>query len=126
MASKCGFAAQNPGLDTLYKKYKDQGLVLLGMPSNDFYQEPEADGAACALTYGVSFPVMEPCHVNGADTHPLYQFLKAEKKSLFLEMIKWNYEKFLVGKDGKVLERFTSAATPESLAPSIEAALSAN
>ncbi|KAJ3340758.1 hypothetical protein HDU83_006915 [Entophlyctis luteolus] len=102
MASKCGFAVQNAPLDELYKKYADKGLVVLGMPSNDFYQEPSADGAQCAVSYGVSFPVMQMCHVNGTDTHPLYQFLKAEKKSFFMERIKWNYEKFLIDREGQL------------------------
>ncbi|KAJ3384024.1 hypothetical protein HDU84_003223 [Entophlyctis sp. JEL0112] len=123
MASKCGFAVQNAPLDELYKKYADKGLVVLGMPSNDFYQEPSADGAQCALSYGVSFPVMQMCHVNGTDTHPLYQFLKAEKKSFFMERIKWNYEKFLIDQEGQVVERYSSGTTPSDLEAPIEALL---
>ena len=120
VASKCGFTPQYEGLEKLYQKYREKGLVILGFPCNQFGgQEPGDENEIknfCKLNYGVSFPIFEKIEVNGANTHPLYQFLKAEEKGLFgTEAIKWNFTKFLVGKDGKVLKRFAPQTTPENM-----------
>ena len=129
VASKCGFTPQYEGLEKLYEKYKDRGLVVLGFPCNDFgAQEPGSDAdiqSFCKLTYGVNFPVMSKIDVNGDDAHPLYQHLKKEEPGILgTEGIKWNFTKFLVGKDGKVLlKRFAPQAKPEDLGGEIEKAL---
>jgi len=125
VASKCGFTPQYKGLEALYQKYKDQGLEIIGFPSNQFAgQEPgtsEEIQSFCSRTYQVTFPIMEKVDVNGDATHPVYQFLKNSKSGIFgMTRIKWNFEKFLVGKDGKVVERYWSATTPESLEKPIE------
>ncbi|MEZ5895907.1 MAG: glutathione peroxidase [Parvularculaceae bacterium] len=120
VASKCGFTPQYEGLQALYEKYRDQGFEILGFPCNQFgAQEPgtEAEIASfCTLTYGVDFPMFSKIDVNGADTHPLYQFLKTEKPGLAgSQTIKWNFTKFLVGRDGKVIARFGPQDTPALL-----------
>ncbi|MCA8889273.1 MAG: glutathione peroxidase [Parvularculaceae bacterium] len=120
VASKCGFTPQYEGLQALYEKYRDQGFEILGFPCNQFgAQEPgtEAEIASfCTLTYGVDFPMFSKIDVNGADTHPLYQFLKTEKPGLAgSQSIKWNFTKFLVGRDGRVLSRFGPQDTPALL-----------
>ncbi len=119
VASKCGFTPQYKGLETLYQKYKEKGLVILGFPCNQFGgQEPggESEIQACGLTYGVEFPIMEKIDVNGANAHPLYEFLKSSKPGLLgIQMIKWNFEKFLIDKNGNVVERWASTSTPESM-----------
>lgn len=124
VASKCGFTPQYTGLEALYKKYKDQGLVILGFPCNQFGSQepgsPEEIQQFCSLNYPVSFPIMEKVEVNGDNTHPVYKFLKSQKKQLFMERIKWNFEKFLVNKEGVVVDRFSSLTTPESLDATIE------
>ncbi|KAI9142964.1 thioredoxin-like protein [Paraphysoderma sedebokerense] len=123
VASKCGYTPQYAGLENLYKKYKDQGLVILGFPCNQFgSQEPgqeEEIVSFCSLNYGVSFPIMEKVEVNGDDTHPVYQYLKSQKNSLMMSRVKWNFEKFLIDKNGVVVDRFTSTVTPESLEPKV-------
>lgn len=129
-ASACGFTPQFAGLESLWKAYGDRGLVVLGFPSNEFgAQDPGRNdeiASFCQLNYGVSFPMMAKVEVNGAGAHPLWQWLKAQKPGLMgLEGVKWNFTKFLVGRDGRVIERYAPTATPESLARDIEAALAA-
>lgn len=125
-ASKCGFTPQYAGLEALYRKYKDRGLVILGFPCNQFgAQEPgSADEIAsfCSLTYDVSFPMMAKIDVNGPKAHPLYAWLKGQKKGILgTEGIKWNFTKFLIDREGKVAGRFAPTATPQSLESAIEA-----
>jgi glutathione peroxidase len=128
-ASQCGFTPQFEGLETLYKKYMDQGLVVLGFPSNQFMnQDPgsnEEIGAFCTRNYGVSFPMMEKIEVKGSGAAPLYQWLTHEKPGLLGSAIKWNFTKFLVGRDGKVLKRFAPIDKPETMTRDIERALAA-
>ena len=127
-ASKCGFTPQYSGLETLWKKYRDRGFSVLGFPCNQFgAQEPgdsEEIANFCSLTYDVSFPMMAKIDVNGPKTHPLYAWLKSRKKGLLgSESIKWNFTKFLVGKDGQVIGRFGPTTEPKDLERAIEAAL---
>jgi glutathione peroxidase len=128
VASKCGFTPQYAGLEALYKKYHERGLEVLGFPCNQFgLQEPGEESEIkkfCSLTYGVSFPMFAKINVNGADTHPLYEYLKAALPGVLgLEAIKWNFTKFLVGKDGIPIKRYAPAEKPENIEPDIEAAL---
>jgi len=120
VASKCGFTPQYKGLQALYDKYKNRGFVVLGFPSNQFAsQEPLDDkgiGEFCELNYGVSFPIMKKSDVNGDNTNEVYKWLKDEKPGILgLTRIKWNFEKFLVDKKGKVVNRWASTTTPEAL-----------
>jgi len=129
-ASACGFTPQFAGLEQLWKDYADQGLVVVGFPSNEFGgQDPgsnEEISSFCELNYGVSFPMMAKVKVNGAEAHPLWQWLKSEKPGVLgTEGIKWNFTKFLVGRDGQVLKRFAPNDAPEKLRGDIEAALKA-
>jgi glutathione peroxidase len=132
-ASKCGFTPQYAGLETLYRQYKDRGVVVLGFPCNQFgAQEPgtEAEIAQfCELNYGVSFPIFAKVEVNGPEAHPLYKFLRKEKSGVLgaigLTAIKWNFTKFLVDRDGNVVDRYAPATTPTELAPAIEKLLPA-
>jgi glutathione peroxidase len=128
VASHCGFTPQYAGLQKLYEQFKDRGFEILGFPCNQFgFQEPGSDaqiGEFCSLNYGVTFPVLAKIQVNGSEAIPLYQYLKKESPGLLgTEAIKWNFTKFLVNRDGKVMERFAPNASPESLAPKIEALL---
>lgn len=125
VASKCGFTPQYKELEELNKKYKDQGLVILGFPCNQFMgQEPGSQDDIqnfCQLNYGVSFPVLQKIDVNGDKADPVYKYLKSQKSGLLgLTRIKWNFEKFIIDKSGKVVERYASTAKPSSLAPTIE------
>lgn len=124
VASKCGFTPQYAGLQKLYDEFKDKGLVMLGFPCNQFGAQepggPEEIATFCSLNYGVTFPIMEKVDVNGDNTHPVYQFLKSQKKQLLMERIKWNFEKFLIDREGNVVERFSSAGTPDHIRPAIE------
>lgn len=127
-ASKCGFTPQYEGLEQLWRDYRDRGLVVLGFPCDQFgHQEPgDADEIRnfCSLTYDVSFPMYGKVEVNGAGAHPLWKWLKSEKAGLLgLEAIKWNFTKFLVGRDGQVLKRYAPTDKPESLRKDIEKAL---
>jgi len=127
-ASKCGFTPQYEGLEALYKAHKDRGFTVLAFPCNQFgAQEPgnaEEIASFCSLTYDVTFPVMSKIDVNGADAHPLYRYLKKEQKGLLgTEAIKWNFTKFLIGKDGEVVERFAPTVKPEDLKVAVEALL---
>ena len=129
-ASACGFTPQFAGLERLWADYRDRGLVIVGFPSNEFgAQDPgsnEAIASYCQINYGVSFPMMAKVKVNGADAHPLWQWLKAQAPGLLgTEGVKWNFTKFLVGKDGQVLKRYAPNDTPESLRKDIERALAA-
>lgn len=128
VASKCGFTPQYEGLEKLYEKYKDQGLVVLGFPCNQFGQQEPGDEAEiknfCSLTYDVKFPMFQKVDVNGPDTHPIYKLLKKEKPGLLgTEAIKWNFTKFLVSREGEVLKRFSPQTKPEELSPEIEPVL---
>ena len=128
-ASQCGLTPQFAGLESLYEKYVDQGLVILGFPCNQFAgQEPgtaEEIGAFCQKNYGVSFPMFDKIDVNGDDAHPLYQWLRTEKGGLLGSGIKWNFTKFLVGRDGAVIRRYSPTTSPDDLAGDIEDALAA-
>lgn len=125
VASKCGYTNQYDGLEALYKKYKDKGLVVLGFPCNQFSsQEPGSEAEIqnfCRVNFGVTFPMFSKLNVNGDDAHPLYQYLKSEQPGILgTETIKWNFTKFLVDKEGKVIERFGSSTKPVSLEKEIE------
>lgn len=152
-ASKCGFTPQLEGLEKLYEKYSDQGLVILGFPCNQFNeQDPGSDkeiSEFCSLNYGVKFPMFSKIEVNGANEDALYTFLKSEKgfagwdpnaelTPVLIDIcgkqdlnyasnpdIKWNFTKFLVGKNGEVIERFESTATPEQMEEAVKTALKA-
>ncbi|WP_421737813.1 glutathione peroxidase [Caulobacter sp.] len=127
-ASKCGFTPQYEGLEALYRDYKDRGLTILGFPCNQFgAQEPgnaEEIASFCSLTYDVTFPMLAKIDVNGPSAHPLYAFLKKEQKGVLgTEGIKWNFTKFLIGRDGEVVERFAPTTKPEDLKVAVEALL---
>ncbi|MFY9996387.1 MAG: glutathione peroxidase [Leclercia sp.] len=126
-ASHCGFTPQYAGLEALYKKYAAQGLVVLGFPCNQFgKQEPgSADDIAqtCHINYGVSFPMFEKVEVNGPGAHPVFQYLKDQLPGVLGRRIKWNFTKFLIGRDGKPLKRFAPFTTPEKMEGAILAAL---
>jgi len=129
VASKCGFTPQYKGLEDLYKKYKDQGFAILGFPCNQFgSQEPGTNSEIqqfCSLTYDVSFPIMAKVDVNGSKASPVYQWLKEEAPGLLgTEFIKWNFTKFLIGKDGKVIKRYAPNEEPANIATDIQKALS--
>ncbi len=129
-ASQCGFTPQFAGLEQLWKDYGDRGLVVLGFPSNQFGgQDPGSNdqiASFCEMNYGVSFPMMAKVEVNGAQAHPLWKFLTSEARGVLgTQAIKWNFTKFLVGRDGSVLKRYAPTDTPESLRKDIEAALAA-
>ena len=127
-ASACGFTPQFAGLETRWATYRDRGLVVLGFPSNEFGgQDPGSNNeiaSFCQLNYGVGFPMMAKVKVNGAEAHPLFAWLKDEAPGLLgSKGIKWNFTKFLVGRDGRVLKRYAPQDAPEKLAADIEAAL---
>jgi Glutathione peroxidase len=128
VASKCGFTPQYAGLEALWRKYRDRGLVVLGFPCDQFgHQEPgteEEIQAFCSRTYGVTFPMFAKVDVNGAGAHPLYRHLKKEAPGLLgTEAIKWNFTKFLVAPGGKTVTRFAPNDAPESLEAAVEKAL---
>ncbi|MBO3274284.1 glutathione peroxidase [Pseudomonas schmalbachii] len=127
-ASQCGFTPQYKGLENLWRKYKDQGLVVLGFPCNQFgSQEPGSEGEIsqfCEMNFGVSFPLFKKIEVNGSDAHPLYVELKKRAPgALGSQRIKWNFTKFLIGRDGKVIKRFAPLTKPEHMVSEIEALL---
>jgi glutathione peroxidase len=129
-ASACGFTPQFAGLETLWKDYEAKGLTVLGFPCNQFGgQDPKGNDAIagfCQANYGVSFPMMAKIEVNGGGAHPLFQWLTKEAKGILgTQAIKWNFTKFLVGKDGQVIARYAPTDKPESLRKDIEAALAA-
>lgn len=120
VASKCGYTPQYEGLEALHRKYAGDGLAVLGFPCDQFgHQEPGTDQeiqAFCSLTYDVTFPLFAKLEVNGPNTHPLYRHLKAAKAGLLgTEAIKWNFTKFLVARNGRVLRRYAPADTPERI-----------
>ena len=129
-ASACGFTPQFAGLEALHQEYGSKGLVVLGFPCNQFGAQDKGSNdeisSFCQLNYGVSFPMMAKIEVNGGGAHPLYQWLAGEAPGLLgTKAIKWNFTKFLVGKDGEVLKRYAPTDTPASLSKDIEAALAA-
>ena len=129
-ASQCGFTPQFTGLERLWQDYSDKGLVVVGFPSNQFgAQDPGSNdeiASFCQVNYGVSFPMMGKVDVNGGNAHPLWKWLTAEAPGILgTKSIKWNFTKFLVGKDGQVLKRYAPNDSPESLKGDIEAALAA-
>ena len=124
VASACGYTPQYAGLEALYQANKDSGFVVLGFPCNQFGAQEtgtEAEIAAfCSLNYGVTFPMFAKVDVNGDDAHPLFKWLKTEKKGIFgTESIKWNFTKFLVGPDGHVIKRYGSGDTPQQIGEDI-------
>lgn len=129
VASECGFTSQYDGLEALYQRYKAKGFVVLGFPCNQFGgQEPGTESQIvefCRKNHGVSFPLMSKVEVNGAAAAPIFQYLKSSAPGLLgSELIKWNFTKFLVGRDGRVLERYAPATAPDKIANDIEKALS--
>jgi len=118
-ATKCGFAPQFKGLQVLHDKYKGQGFSVLGFPCNQFKeQEPGSDAQveqACQLNFGVDFPLFAKIDVNGADTHPLYRHLKQQASGILGSSIKWNFTKFLVDQEGRVIKRFSPTTTPSKI-----------
>ena len=129
-ASACGFTPQFAGLEELHQQYGDKGLAVLGFPCNQFGSQDSGSNAEisdfCQLNYGVTFPMMAKIEVNGNGAHPLYQWLCKEAPGLLgSKSIKWNFTKFLIGKDGAVLKRYAPTDTPQSLATDIEKAMAA-
>lgn len=128
-ASQCGFTPQYAGLEALYQKFMDRGFVVLGFPCNQFgQQEPgTADdiAATCQINYGVSFPMFAKTDVNGPNAHPLFKLLTVARPGLFGPKIRWNFTKFLIGRDGQVLRRFAPFTKPEKIEPFVRAALNA-
>jgi len=126
-ASKCGFTPQYKGLQELYEEFKDRGFVVLGFPCDQFaHQEPGTDeeiGAFCERNFGVEFPLYSKIEVNGSDALPLYDWLKSEKSGVLGGRIKWNFTKFLIGRDSRVIDRFGPNRKPEDLRDAVEAAL---
>lgn len=128
VASKCGFTPQYEGLEKLQKEYAGRGFTVLGFPCNQFgAQEPGTDSQIqefCQLSFGTSFPVMAKVDVNGSNAAPVYEFMKSEAPGVLgTELIKWNFTKFLIGKDGKVLDRFAPQTKPEEIVKDIDKAL---
>lgn len=123
-ASKCGFTKQYEGLEELYEKYKDQGFVILGFPCNQFGAQEPGDNEEiknfCTSTFSVTFPMMSKIDVNGDDADPLYKFLKKEKGGILGDDIKWNFTKFLIDREGNVVDRFASQKTPKALKKEVE------
>ena len=129
-ASQCGFTPQYKGLEALHKKYSGRGFAVLGFPSNQFgQQEPGPDteiAEFCETNFGVTFPMFSKVDVNGANAHPLYKYLTSAKKGLLgSEGIKWNFTKFMVDKDGVVIERYAPTTKPEDIEKDVERALAA-
>lgn len=130
VASKCGFTPQYKGLEALYREYKNQGFTILGFPCNQFgHQEPGTDTEIqqfCSLTYDVSFPIMSKVDVNGDKETPVYSWMKSSAPGLLgIEAIKWNFTKFLISKEGKVLQRYAPQTEPKEIASDIQKALKA-
>lgn len=129
IASKCGFTPQYRGLQALYERLHPRGLEILAFPCDQFgHQEPGTDAeiaSFCEKNFGVTFPLFRKIEVNGKGAHPLYQWLKAEKGGVLGSAIKWNFSKFLVDPQGRVVDRFAPTTSPEALAPKIEAVLPA-
>ena len=128
-ASECGFTPQYEGLQQLHETYADQGFTVIGFPCDQFGgQEPGDDaeiGAFCQKNYGVTFPMMSKVEVNGDNAHPVYAWLRSEKGGMLGSKIKWNFTKYLVGKDGQVIDRYAPTTKPEKIAGDVEKALEA-
>ena len=130
VASECGFTPQYAGLETLYRDYREQGFAVLAFPCNQFGAQEPGDAQAisefCASRYGITFPLFQKIEVNGPGAHPLYAWLKSQKAGILgSESIKWNFSKFLVDRQGRVVQRLGPTAKPESLRKEIERALAA-
>ena len=129
-ASKCGFTSQYSGLEQLYEELRDEGFVVLGFPCNQFRgQEPGSDDEIaefCTVNYGVSFPMFAKVDVNGSEAHPLFEWLKDETKGVLGGRVKWNFTKWLIGRDGSVLGRYSPTTEPADIADDVRAALSAS
>jgi len=128
VASRCGYTPQYAGLEALYRRYRDQGFVVMGFPCNQFGGQEPGDSDEirhfCSVTYDVTFPMFARVDVNGDDAHPLYRWLKAQKPGLFgSEAIKWNFTKFLVSRSGVVVGRYSSRESPRAIEPDIRRAL---
>lgn len=123
-ASKCGFTPQFAGLEELNKKYKEQGLVIIGFPCNQFaHQDPDSDeeiSSFCQLNYGVTFQIMKKIDVNGETTHPIYDYLKNVAHGILGKNIKWNFTKFLISRDGEQIKRYSPMTKPSKLEKDIE------
>lgn len=126
-ASQCGLTPQYDALETLFEEYANRGLVILGFPCDQFgNQEPGTEAeidSFCSINFGVTFPMFAKIDVNGEQAHPLYQWLRTEKGGILGDAIKWNFTKFLVGRDGSVIKRYPPTTTPDKISPDIEAAL---
>lgn len=118
-ASKCGLTPQYEGLENLYQKYKDRGLVILGFPCNQFANQEPGDNQSiadnCLLNYGVTFPMFSKIDVNGTNAHPIFKYLKSELSGWFGSKIKWNFTKFLINEKGKPIKRFSPITKPEMI-----------
>jgi len=118
-ASKCGLTPQLEGLENIYEKYKDKGLVILGFPCNQFANQEPGDeksiSEGCVINYGVTFPMFSKINVNGKDAHPIYKYLKKELGGLFCSRIKWNFTKFLIDSNGNPVKRFSPTTKPEEI-----------
>ncbi|MBU1802121.1 glutathione peroxidase [Nocardioides sp.] len=128
-ASQCGFTPQYQGLQELFTQYQDQGFTVIGFPCDQFGNQEPGDsaeiGAFCEKNYGVTFPMMSKVEVNGDNAHPVYQWLRQEKGGMLGSKIKWNFTKYLVGKDGQVIDRYAPTTKPEKIAGDVEKALRA-
>ncbi|WP_281613967.1 glutathione peroxidase [Flammeovirga sp. SubArs3] len=128
-ATQCGLTPQFDGLENLYQEFKDKEFIVLGFPCNQFAgQEPLSNDemvSACRLNHGVTFPLFKKIDVNGGDAHPIYKYLKDVLPGTLVNAIKWNFTKFLIGKDGKPLKRYSPTTKPESIKKDIEKALTA-
>ena len=130
-ASKCGFTPQYEGLQSIYERYHERGLEIIGTPSGDFadqeFEQAQEIGAFCQKNYGVSFPMFAKIEVNGPGAHPLYRFLREKQPGILgifgVSRIRWNFTKFLINRQGEVVSRHGPSTTPKSLAPAIEALL---
>lgn len=126
-ASKCGFTPQFDGLEKLNEKYRDQGLVVIGFPCNQFaHQDPGTDGeieSFCRMNYGVTFQIMKKIDVNGDNAHPIFKYLRSQTRGLFGDKVKWNFTKFLISRDGKKIKRYSPTTAPQKLEKDIESLL---
>ena len=126
-ASKCGLTPQYEGLQKLHEEFRDQGLIVLGFPCNQFANQERGNDAQidefCKVNYGVDFTLSQKVNVNGKDTHPVFQFLKSRSKGLLVGKVKWNFTKFLIAPDGETITRYAPTTKPEDIRSDIEAVL---